>query len=89
MGHLALDQAVHRGHYGKWNPQAASPNKMKEATMCQCHDIYEPVPYRPAIPQPTVVTQCHDVCADVDLDSPDQKGHLEPELFAERETARV
>jgi hypothetical protein len=57
--------------------------------MCQCHDIYEPVPYRKARAQPTVVTQCHDVYADLDLDSPDQKGHLEAEFVAGQEPARV
>jgi hypothetical protein len=57
--------------------------------MCQCHDIYEPVPYRAARPQPGVVTQCHDVYPDLDVDRPDQKGHLEAAVFAGQELARV
>lgn len=57
--------------------------------MCQCHDTYEPVPYRTARPQSTVVTHCHDVYADNQLASRDHKAHPEAEPCAAQELACV
>jgi hypothetical protein len=57
--------------------------------MCQCHDMYEPVPYRPAVPLPQVVTQCHDPYPGQDVDRPETKEKLEVVAFAGREPARV
>jgi hypothetical protein len=57
--------------------------------MSQCHDIYEPVPHRPAQPRTGVATRCHDAYEDVDLERADQEGHPEVDVLAGREPARV
>jgi hypothetical protein len=57
--------------------------------MCQCHDLYEPVPYRLAKPRTEVVTQCHDSYKDIDLERRDQERHPEVEVFAGREPVPV